>query len=183
MRIPRLERIPRPGGKRSRRYKKADPIKGSARVDLTDPAVREVHARLGRNPRDYKLAKRVVTLMRKHPNGTVPELVAMDWLDQQKIEYIYLAQIFGGHARRGGVEVDLLFEYNGVGVAWLINGDYWHNRPEVSASDAVDRLRFLGATYHGITIDKVVALWEGRVYDDRPQVFELGLLGIELGEK
>jgi hypothetical protein len=113
----------------------------------------------------------------------VPELVAMDWLDQQKIEYIYLAQIFGGHARRGGVEVDLLFEYNGVGVAWLIMGDYWHNRPEVSASDAVDRLRFLGATYHGITIDKVVALWEGRVYDDRPQVFELGLLGIELGEK
>jgi hypothetical protein len=120
--------------------------------------------------------------MRKYPNGTVPELVAMDWLDQQKIEYIYLAQIFGGHARRGGVEVDLLFEYAGRGIAILVQGDYWHTRPEVAASDVVDRLRFLGATYHGITIDKVVACWENRIYNDRPQIFELAVLGIELGE-
>jgi hypothetical protein len=75
----------------------------------------------------------------------------------------------------------LLFEQGGVGVAWLVNGDYWHSRPEVAESDITDRLRFLGATYHGIKIEKVVQLWEGRIYRNRPQVFEMGLAGIELG--
>jgi hypothetical protein len=156
------------------------PVAGDFVLDLRDKTALEVHARIGRKPKDWKLAQRVAALMQQHPNGTIPELVAMDWLNQQQIEYIYLAQIYGGHRRKGGVEVDLLFQYAGVGIAWLVHGEYWHSRPEVSASDAIDRLRFLGATYHGIRIDKVVALWESDIYHRRPSVFELGLLGLGL---
>jgi hypothetical protein len=149
-------------------------------LDLRDRTALEVWRRIGQRSKDWKLAQRVATLLRTYPNGTIPELVAMDWLNQQQIEYIYLAQIYGGHARKGGVEVDLLFRYAGVGIAWLVHGEYWHSRPEVSASDAIDRLRFLGATYHGIRIDKVVALWESDIYFERPRVFELGVLGLGL---
>jgi hypothetical protein len=160
-----------------------DPVSGEQYVmNLADPRVTEVWGRLGRKPKDYKLAQRVVTLMSKHPHATVPELVAMDWLNQQGIEYVYLAQIFGGHSRKGGAEVDLLFQYAGTGIAWQINGSYWHNRDEVAASDIIDRMKLLGATYHGIRIDKVCALWENRIYDDRPRIFDWGLQGIELGQ-
>jgi hypothetical protein len=165
-----------------RALKLAKPVGGETSIDLRDDTAKEVWDRLGRQPRDWKLAQRVATLMRTYPNGTVPELVAMDWLNQMQIPFIYLAQIYGGHARKGGVEVDLLFEQGGVGVAWLVHGNYWHSRPEVSESDVGDKLRFLGATYHGIKIEKVVALWERKIYFCRPQVFEQGLAGIELGQ-
>jgi hypothetical protein len=181
----RLKPLPKMKGVKdfkARALKLAKPVGGETSIDLRDDTAKEVWDRLGRQPRDWKLAQRVATLMRTYPNGTVPELVAMDWLNQMQIPFIYLAQIYGGHARKGGVEVDLLFEQGGVGVAWLVHGNSWHSRPEVSESDVGDKLRFLGATYHGIKIEKVVALWERKIYFCRPQVFEQGLAGIELGQ-
>ena len=164
-----------------RRRDKADPIPGGEYVTEDEPHVNEIFIRLGRRSRDLRVAKRVAKLVEQFPNATIPELVTMDWLNQQNIEYKYLAQVLGGHARKGGVEADFLLQVGGVGMVWLINGNYWHSRPEVVASDVVDRLRFIGATRYGIRIEKVVALWERRIYEDRPTVFELALAGVEMG--
>jgi hypothetical protein len=156
-------------------------IPGGDYVTEDEPHVSEIWIRLGRKSNDLKTAKRVAHLMEQYPNGTIPELVAMDWLNQNQVQYEYLAQVRGGRSRLGGVEADFLIQAGGVGLVWLINGNYWHSRPEVAESDVVDKLRFLGSTYHGIRIEKVCALWERRVYEDRPQIFELAMVGIELG--
>lgn len=66
-------------------------------------------------------------------------------------------------------------------MAWLVQGEYWHSLREVAESDATDKIRLLGTVFHGVRIDIVLDLWEQRIYKDRPEVFELALVGIELG--
>lgn len=66
-------------------------------------------------------------------------------------------------------------------MAWLVQGDYWHTRAEVAESDVSDKLRLLGTMFHGVQIEQVIELWEQRIYKDRPEIFELAVMGIELG--
>jgi hypothetical protein len=137
---------------------------------------------LGRNPRDYKLAKRVVKLQETYPQGTVIELVTVDYLNQRQIPYTYQAWVAGGRSRSGGVVPDIVLEYNGVGYAWLINGIYWHNRPEVAASDVADKLTLIGHYFEHVLIEKVLELWEPHIIHDRPEIFEMALVGLEMGQ-
>lgn len=150
--------------------------------ELSEPHVNEIFARLGRKARDYKLAKRVATLMETYPDGTIPELVTLDWLEQQKIPHTFQAWVYGGRSRKGGIIPDFVVEYGGRGMAWLIQGDYWHNRSEVAESDVSDKLRLIGTQFEGVIIEVVVELWENKVLNARPQIFELALVGIGMGE-
>lgn len=150
--------------------------------EITEPHVNEVWYRLGRKPHDYKLARRVAGLMQIYPDGTIPELVTLDWLEQEKISYTFQAWVYGGRSRKGGIVPDFVLEYGGLGMAWMIQGDYWHNRKEVAESDISDKLRLLGTQFHGVIIEKVLELWENKILHQRPQVFEFAIVGVELGE-
>lgn len=66
-------------------------------------------------------------------------------------------------------------------MAVLVQGQYWHTRTEVAESDAADKLKLLGVMFHGVQIEQVIEIWEQRIYKDRPEIFELMLVGIELG--
>ena len=181
--LPRLKAIAGLPPLRRRRPAPPDKIAGEQYFrELGDPQVNEVWARLGRKSQDYKLAKRVAALMETYPDGTIPELVTLDWLEQQKVPYTFQAWVYGGRSRRGGIIPDFVLEYGGRGMAWLIQGDYWHNRTEVAASDQSDKLRLIRTQFHGVVIEVVVELWENKVLRNRPEVFELALVGIGLGE-
>lgn len=175
----RLSGVPGGGIKRKRRDKSAE-IAGST-LEIKDERVQEIVSRLSNSPADYKLAKRVATLMDTYPDGTIPELITLDYLEQQQIPYTYQAWIYGGRSRQGGVIPDFVLAPGGRGMAWLVQGDYWHTRAEVAESDVSDKLRLLGTMFHGVQIEQVIELWEQRIYKDRPEIFELAVMGIELG--
>lgn len=146
-------------------------FKEQVNTDLT-----ELTNRLG----DRKLAERVIALQSVYPNGTVPELVTMDWLKRGGWRYVYQAELYGGRADKGGLLPDFVVEA-GSGMAWQIQGEYWHGRNATKAvSDAEAALRLTGQSVGGIRIDKVVNLWESDIYAKRPQIFYYALAGLGL---
>lgn len=159
-------------------------VAGGEELNLDDPVVREIHNRMGGRSVDWAVAKRVAGLkgaLFKTYEGTIPELIVYDWLEQKKIPFSFQAFIYGGRSRKGGVIPDFLVWPGGRGLAWFVDTEYWHSKPEVAASDAADRVRLLGAVYDGIRIDAVVALWENQIYRNRPAIFEWAMMGVEMG--
>jgi hypothetical protein len=132
---------------------------------------------------DSAIAKRVRQLQVEYPQGTVPELVTMDWLNAGKYRYIYQGELYGGRAKSGGLLPDFVVATGGAeGMAWQVQGDYWHGSrsTEKQFSDATDNLKLIGQTVGGIRIGKVVKIWESDILKRRPQVFQMALAGISL---
>lgn len=178
----RLKRLSLPGYKKMKRIPRPEPVRGDFMKNLEDPRVEECFSYFGRLPRDYKMCKRIVTLQEQFPQGTFIELCTYDWLSQKQIPFSYQSWVNGGRARSGGVIPDFTLEYNGRGMAWLCNGDYWHNRPEVAISDVADKLALIGHWFEHTFIEVVVDLWEHRIIHERPLIFEMALLGLGLGQ-
>lgn len=179
--------LSREGWGRRNRVKlfKPEMPEGEAVISLVDPTVTEIMRRCGNHPGDLKMAQRVAKLYQNGTtetgDGTIPELITYDWLQQRGIQFTYQAWLYGGRNRNGGVIPDFVLEYAGKGMAWLIQGEYWHSKSEVSASDIIDKLRLVGSWFHGIYIETVLELWENKIYHNRPEVFEMALMGIEIG--
>jgi hypothetical protein len=132
---------------------------------------------------DEATAKRVMQLQAQYPQGTVPELVTMDWLQANKYRYIYQGMLYGGRGNLGGLLPDFVVDTGGPeGMAWQIQGDYWHGTrsTEKQFSDATDNLRLVGQVVGGIRIGKVIPIWESAILKRRPHVFQMALAGIEL---
>lgn len=142
-------------------------------TDVTDDFEQEVARAL----QDDRLAKRVVSLIQtKHPYGTVPEMIMLDFLEEKGERYKYQAQLFGGW-RQGGIIPDFLVRGN----ALFIQGVYWHNIPERRQKDASDKLRVLGQYFDGELIERATFVWEDKLMGaNRRAVMELALQGIEL---
>lgn len=108
---------------------------------------------------DDELARRVVKLTERFPYGTVPEMLAMDWLDKNLADYVYQAQVNGGY-RQGGQVPDFVVKQGDRGIALLIQGDYWHNVPGKRQADEADRIRLRGQYYQGVILEAVIWIWE-----------------------
>lgn len=133
--------------------------------------------------KDDDLTRRVLNLEKAHPYGTVPEMLAMDWLDKNLAEYVYQAKVNGGY-RPGGLVPDFLVKRAGEGLALLIHGDYWHNIPGKREKDETDKLRLIGSYSNGVRIDDAVIVWESRLMRSRQardEAMENALQKIELG--
>jgi hypothetical protein len=151
-----------------------DPAEPGADIELTE---------LTRKIGDAAAAKRVRGLQVQFPNGTVPELVTMDWLNAGKYRYIYQGQLYGGRSRAGGLLPDFVVQTGGgYGMAWQIQGDYWHDKRSVEKQfkDNADNLRLLGQNVGGIKISKVIPVFESDIYNRRNTVFTLALAGVSL---
>jgi hypothetical protein len=115
----------------------------------------------------------------KHPYGTVPELIMLDFLEMKGERYKYQAQLYGGW-RSGGLIPDFVVSRGGQARALLINGTYWHNVPGKREKDASDKLRILGSYFDGELITGVTIVWESRLMGPgRNSVMEDALAGIE----
>jgi hypothetical protein len=156
-------------------------------TETGDARVREIHRILGGKPQDYALAKRVDVLQRQiGGTATLPECVFYAELEKRGVQFTYLAQLFGGHTRLGGTEIDFLIHKGGTAIAIQVDGNYYHGRQfqlrfAQEGRDLANDLKILGATFLGMKIEHVVHVLEDAIYKKRPMVIDLALNGVGLG--
>lgn len=138
----------------------------------------EQEDRLARALRSNTMARRVITLLKKYPYGTVPEMLVMDYLDARSIEYTYQVALFGGH-RPGGLVPDFLLVKGGKYGALLVNGNYWHQQPE---KDQAAKLQLMAGAWQGRRITTAVIVWESALIRDRDGTMDAAMAGIEVGQ-
>lgn len=181
--MPKLKKIRKPSS-----IRRLGSLDGSRRKQGTEPeyvsrakhefdTTSDTEDRLARELRSRELAKRVVSLQKKHPYGTVPELLTVDYLDKKGERYTYQAQLFGGWVRGGLIPDFLVHNPSGL-LALLINGNYWH--PSQGKNEA-DKLRIKAALWEGSEIQNAIIVWESRLMQDRDDTLDAALAGIELG--
>lgn len=179
----RMRRFPRLPGARNDRKAPRPILKGAdPRLATMQPDDLTRFARaLGGTADDYKLARRVLNMQLEFPAASKPELVTYDWLTAKNIPFDFQAMLYGGRRAKGGLVPDFVVRSGmGGGLAWLINGEYWHSQAINAGRDDTARYRLIGAQYKGMTITGVVELWENDVLRKRPIVFQQALLGIGL---
>ena len=164
---------------------KFDPPAMQGIHETVDPLFARIHKTLGGASKDVSLTKRVITLMGSNPQGTLPELVTMDWLNANQYPYEFQAQVWGGRSRRGGMLPDFVIFTGGYAIAWLVQGE-WHHSASGQATrnqtgrDMFARLRLMGAMVNGVRIEMVVELWEQDIYKQRPEIFIHAMSGISI---
>lgn len=128
------------------------------------------------------LARRVAKLKSKYPDGSLPELVVMDWLDSRSVDYDYQVNVFGGRARKGGQVLDFIVSA-GIGRvwAWRVQGFYYHSQAPRSDLDAFQKASLKGASLNGRTIQEVVDLEEAHLLSDnlRDSTLQWAMAGLE----
>jgi hypothetical protein len=153
-------------------------------VQLVANLVDDELANLTRAVGDEKYAKKLLKLKKKFPDGTMPELVVMEWLDRKGIKYEFQKWLLGGRAIRGGQVVDFALDLGVSSMIWEVQGNYWHSRQGKPQIDEAQKFALLGLSVFGKKVTRVVALWESRLMDKykRNNVMEMAMSGIELGK-
>ncbi len=145
-------------------------------LDMRSEKEKQVTRTLG----DEKLAKSVIHLQKEYPNGTLPELVALNYLRKWNVPYWYQVAMFGGH-RKGGLIPDFVVSNGGTGEAIEIQGTYWHEGFAHEEADRTSNIRMLGQIVNGVKIEKVIEVWDTTLYKNPDEVMRLALAGIEMG--
>ncbi|MBA2682473.1 MAG: hypothetical protein H0U76_29285 [Ktedonobacteraceae bacterium] len=153
-------------------------------VHLQDPDVAALLQRLDTvQPEDVAMAERVVAMKRsggQFANAPYTELMAHDWFTQKGIQFAYQVPLDGGRTSKLGQVVDFVTFGGGHATAIPVDGNYWHSRPDVAASDVLDHASTIGQYVNGQRITRNVPVWESRLYKDRNQVLSLAIVGVEL---
>jgi hypothetical protein len=159
---------------------------GDSVEEIVDARVNEILRYLGGRQSDYVLAKRIAKLERT-VDGTLPELVAYDWLTRRGIQFHFQANVLGGRRIAGGAVPDFAIRRGGGWQVWLIQGTYYHGaafqlRHGQEGRDVTAKLKLLGSTYLGLRIEQVVMVQEAHIRNpaSRRMVFDLALAGQEL---
>lgn len=152
-------------------------------VHLDDPDVQELLARLDtKTPEDEAMAKRVVKLKRtQFSNAPYTELIVYDWLTQKGISFDYQVPLGGGRATKFGQVLDFALYTGGEVTAMPVQGDYWHERAEVAASDEMDKIQALASYIKGQRVKNYIPVWERRLYKNRNEVLNFALANVDLG--
>lgn len=135
---------------------------------------------------DESLAKKLMKMKAtKYPDATLPELVALEWLERKRIKHTFQQWLLGGRAIRGGQVVDIVIDNGGSIVIVEVQGNYWHNRPGARQRDEAQRFALIGLSVFGKRVSAVVEAWESRLVNPkeayREQVMQMALLGVSLG--
>lgn len=156
-------------------------VEGGSPLNLDDDELTALIRTLGNDTRARRLAKRVQRLKRQYPRGTVPELVAVDWMQRHGYWFVYQAPLAGGRSSKGGSVADIVTQSGGKGIVIRIQGDYWHSLKPQAARDAAAKITLIGSSYGSLKVSYVVDAWESRIYKNPDWVFSQALAGIEVG--
>lgn len=158
----------------------------------TEPLTAELSPRLKRayyntcgEPEERKaIVDRFAELLEKEPSITYPEAIFWYELEVLRIEdFSYQSALFGGRAELGGLVVDFVVNVGGFNVAILVNGNWWHNRPEQRERDFTTKEQVIGQTWQGIPILYCVEVWESKLLScDRHDTVIRALRGEEVGQ-
>lgn len=146
-------------GKRPKQFRPKTPALPRP-FDSTDDTLDRIVRILG----DQRQAKRVWSWQQRYPNGTIPEMVVLDWLERHHIRYVYQAIAFGGRRRKGGLVPDFLVPEGGQARVIQVQGDYWHSRKRKGYYDTAVSMRLLGKMVEGYRVTDVVEVWESDLY-------------------
>ncbi len=147
-------------------------------VDGSDPVLQALIRQLGG---DSSLAKRILSLQKKFPVGTIPEMIVYDWLRQQGLSFDFQVELLGGRNFSGGLVPDfVLYQDRTNADIWQVQGDYFHSISRKGFHDQTSQWRMLGQIVNGATVKRVIELWERDLYALRPQIFYLALAGISM---
>ena len=105
-------------------------------------------------------------MRQKGIDGSIPELLVLDWLDRNKIDYEFQVWLPDAHTR-----LDFLIHPRAI--ALRIQGEYWH-RPE----DQNDRAVRYALTLMGF---KVIDAFENQIYTNLDIVMQRAIAGMEVG--
>lgn len=152
-------------------------------VHLDDPNVQELLSRLDtKTPEDEAMAKRVVQLKNtQFTNAPYTELIVYDWLTQKGISFDYQVPLGGGRTTKFGQVLDFAVYGGGDVSAWPVQGDYWHERAEVKASDEMDKIQALASYIKGQRVKNYTPIWERRLYKNRNEVLSYALANVDMG--
>ena len=158
----------------------------SVEREREEPELNRITRILGGTGDAHRTAQRVLKLQKEEPAATLPELVTYDWLKSQSMRFVFQASMMGGRSAKGGMLPDFLISKGAWGLAWLIQGDYYHSagfqsKFTQSDRDIIAKIKLKGQMYQGIRIDQVVDLWESDIYSKRPHIFWLAIAGLEIG--
>jgi len=157
------------------------PMDGGPQIDLESDELVALIRTLGNNSQAKRLARRVMRLRREFPRGTVPELVAVDWMRRNGHWYVYQAPLLGGRSSKGGAVADIVTQSGGKGIVIRIQGDYWHSLRPQAERDQASKITLIGATYAGLRVDYVIDAWENKLYRNPGYVLSQAMIGVELG--
>jgi hypothetical protein len=134
---------------------------------------------------DERLAKRILKLQKKFGGtiqGTIIELIIMDYLDRKHYKYEFQKWLFGGRGLKGGQVVDFAVDMPMRVIILEPQGDYWHTRPGKIQTDAAQRLALMGTKIWGKPVI-LVEIWERRLMNRylRNPALDAAMMGEELG--
>ena len=116
------------------------------------------------------------------PLSTLPESIVAWYLNKFRESYEEQGEIAGGRTRRNGVVIDFWLPIRRVVI--LVNGDYWHGKPEKREKDLSQRQRLVNSDIGGIKIASIVVVWEsGLLSCQREQHVRNALAGIESSKR
>jgi len=169
-------KLARRGKIRSQKPKPAEVVVDVKAPDYSDlpEEYQELAQRIGENNARicYRLEQRGITA------DSSAELLAYNFLERNNIPFYHQVPIWGGKIPNGLVVDFLLLHWPAGGMVWRIQGVWWHGRSDTVYSDKAEKQRLIGASAYGITIMRVVDLWDTDIYASRKSL-EDGLKGIE----
>lgn len=113
-----------------------------------------------------------------YPAITLPEACFWYECDKHQTAFTYQQDFNGGRAQLGGGVPDFWLPQERIII--LIQGLYWHERPEVKERDAVLIAQMKRGTVDGAPINGVVQVADERIQScQRSEIFKLALAGIE----
>jgi hypothetical protein len=161
---------------------------GKARIrslrprNTESPEVLDIAYRLcGERDKTVKLAKMYLGLKRQFPRTTLPEALVYFILQKFGEQFVFQEEARAGRTSYGGAVVD--FWLPNLRIALRIQGNFWHSKPDQISRDEAQRAQLLGSKIDGIVVERVVDIWESRVYScAREAVVRSALNGVEMGK-
>ena len=105
-------------------------------------------------------------------NMTDLEAIVVRWLDRHKIDYQFQSSLMGGYYELGGSVVDILLPARGL--AWRIQGEYWHQRVSQVGRDMVQKELLSGLGW------QVIDIWGRDVHNRLNETMTKALRGEEM---
>lgn len=179
-RLDGLERMSNPLGKDGRSRLPSLPELGSKPDEPNKTLIEELADEVG----SYSLAKKLAVLQGLLPNATIPELIAMEFLDRRGYEYQYQVPVGGGRARAGGIVLDFLVSSGaGRAMGWRIQGKVIHSLRGRGELDAIQAASLRGSYVQGTKLEDLVDLYDTKLLDPgtREGTLEKATTGISVG--
>lgn len=162
-----------------RKKRKAWPVTPRRRdfASVEDPRIREILSKIGRGSEEETLARRLLGLWPAYPDATLPELMAVEWLLRNNVDFYFQQLASGGKTVKGGRVPDIVIPMGATCLVILVQGSYWHPS---AYQELMTRIIIMSSTIAGMKPWAVVQVWEEQIYDDQDYVMSVAMQGVEL---